>query len=237
MVRNHIRHITSVCVVFYVYMYSFAGLIWRTPLPTFNDTSITDRHPDNIFQLKVPGLERITGDTFKDNHIIVCWIGNIVRTRVSGASLTQDLLRKRRADCSQGQALRLCRFNSYNDVHVFCKTLNICGIKFLRFSGNGILAYLNLDSHDMPWLQIVKKIGCKICNIIGLGLASPRPKAIVVIPKINSCQTHLRKKTIKSAKYPWPLRYKKDPLKNKCICVWTIQLSQSLQQILIDVRY
>ena len=41
------------------------------------------------------------------------------------------------------------------------------------------------------------------------GLGLPRPKAIVVIPKINSCQNHLRKKTSKSAKYPWPLRYKK----------------------------
>ena len=46
------------------------------------------------------------------------------------------------------------------------------------------------------------------------GLGLPRPKAIVVIPKINSCQTHLRKKTSESATYPWPLRYKKkDPLK------------------------
>ena len=41
------------------------------------------------------------------------------------------------------------------------------------------------------------------------GLGLPRPKAIVVIPKINSCQNHLRKKTSESAKYPWPLRYKK----------------------------
>ena len=42
--------------------------------------------------------------------------------------------------------------------------------------------------------------------IFGLGLA--KPKAIVVIPKINSCQNHLRKKTSKSAKYRLPLRYK-----------------------------
>ena len=41
------------------------------------------------------------------------------------------------------------------------------------------------------------------------GLGSPRPKAIVVIPKINSCQNHLRNKTSKSAKYPWPVRYNK----------------------------
>ena len=36
-----------------------------------------------------------------------------------------------------------------------------------------------------------------------------RPKAIVVIPKINSCQNHLRTKRSESAKYPWPLCYKK----------------------------
>ena len=32
---------------------------------------------------------------------------------------------------------------------------------------------------------------------------------MVVIPKINLCQNHLREKTSKSAKYHWPLRYKK----------------------------
>ena len=50
-----------------------------------------------------------------------------------------------------------------------------------------------------------------VLSVFGLGLASP--KDIVVIPKINSCQNHLRKKTSKSAKYPWSLRYKEDPLK------------------------
>ena len=34
-------------------LYSFAGLIRRTPLPTFSDTAITDRHSDTtIFQLR-----------------------------------------------------------------------------------------------------------------------------------------------------------------------------------------
>ena len=41
------------------------------------------------------------------------------------------------------------------------------------------------------------------------GLGLPRPKAIVVIRNFISCQNHLQKKTSKSAKYPWPLRYKK----------------------------
>ena len=40
----------------------------------------------------------------------------------------------------------------------YCKTLNICGIKFCRFNKNNILAYFNFGGHDIPWLQIVKKI-------------------------------------------------------------------------------
>ena len=42
-----------VFVVFCVHVYSFAGLIRRTPPPTFSDTAITDRHSDTtIFQLR-----------------------------------------------------------------------------------------------------------------------------------------------------------------------------------------
>ena len=42
-----------VCVVFCVHMHSFAGLIRRTPPPTFSDTAVTDRHSDTtIFQLR-----------------------------------------------------------------------------------------------------------------------------------------------------------------------------------------
>ena len=40
---------------------------------------------------------------------------------------------------------------------VYCKTLSICGNKFSRFSDNDIMAYFNSGSHDIPWLQIVKK--------------------------------------------------------------------------------
>ena len=40
-------------VVFCVHMHSFAGLIRRTPPPTFSDTANTDRHSDTtIFQLR-----------------------------------------------------------------------------------------------------------------------------------------------------------------------------------------
>ena len=40
----------------------------------------------------------------------------------------------------------------------YCKTLNVCGIKFSRFNENDILAYFNFGGHDIPWLQMVKKI-------------------------------------------------------------------------------
>ena len=54
-IAAHTRRRASVLVVFVVFsvhMYSFAGLIRRTPPPTFSDTAITDRHSDTtIFQL------------------------------------------------------------------------------------------------------------------------------------------------------------------------------------------
>ena len=40
----------------------------------------------------------------------------------------------------------------------YCKTLNICGIKFSLCTENDILAHFNFGVHDTPWLQIVKKI-------------------------------------------------------------------------------
>ena len=47
------RRVLVVFVVFCVHMYSFAGLIRRTPPPTFSDTAITDRLSDTtIFQLR-----------------------------------------------------------------------------------------------------------------------------------------------------------------------------------------
>ena len=50
------RRRVSVLVVFIVFcmhIHSFAGLIRRTPPPTFSDTAITDRHSDTtIFHLR-----------------------------------------------------------------------------------------------------------------------------------------------------------------------------------------
>ena len=55
-IAAHTRRRASVLVVFVVFcvhMHNFAGLIRRTPPPTFSDTAITDRHSDTtIFQLR-----------------------------------------------------------------------------------------------------------------------------------------------------------------------------------------
>ena len=55
-IATHTQRHASVLIVFVVFcmhMYSFASLIRRTPLPTFSDTAITDRHSDTtIFQLR-----------------------------------------------------------------------------------------------------------------------------------------------------------------------------------------
>ena len=58
-IAAHTRHrafvlvVFVVFVVFCVHMHSFAGLIRRTPPPTFSDTAITARHSDTtIFQLR-----------------------------------------------------------------------------------------------------------------------------------------------------------------------------------------
>ena len=55
-IAAHTRHRAfdlAVFVVFCVHMHSFAGLLRRTPPPTFSDTAISDRHSDiTIFQLR-----------------------------------------------------------------------------------------------------------------------------------------------------------------------------------------
>ena len=51
-ITAHTRRRASVLVVFVVFCvhkHSFAGLIRRTPPPTFSDTAITDRHSDTTF--------------------------------------------------------------------------------------------------------------------------------------------------------------------------------------------
>ena len=51
-----------------MHMYSFAGLIRRTPPPTFSDTAVTDSHSDTtIFQLRAYWV-RILGLLDRKNH-------------------------------------------------------------------------------------------------------------------------------------------------------------------------
>ena len=94
-IAAHTRRRASVLVVFVVFcvhMYSFAGLIRRTPPPTFSDTAITDHY--------FPAQSSLGA------HILVYWIGKIVRTCAPSGSRTLDFLRARRAPYPLGQALR-----------------------------------------------------------------------------------------------------------------------------------
>ena len=72
---SHTRRRASVLVVFVVFcvhVYSFAGLIRRTPPPTFSDTAITDRHSDTtIFQLRAHWV-RISWSIESENRSDMC---------------------------------------------------------------------------------------------------------------------------------------------------------------------
>ena len=113
-IATHTRRRASVLVVFVVFcmhMYSFAGLIRRTPPPTFSDTAITDRHSDTtIFQLRA-------------HWVRISWsIGSekkIVRTYAPGGSRTLDFLRARRAPYTTEMARMV--FNEYErmEFHLF----------------------------------------------------------------------------------------------------------------------
>ena len=91
-IAAHTRRRASVLVVyvvFCVFVYSFAGLIRRTPPLTFSDTAITDRHSETtIFQLRTPWV-RISRSIGSEKKI--------VRTCAPGVSRTLDFLHARRA--------------------------------------------------------------------------------------------------------------------------------------------
>ena len=82
-----------VFVVFCVHMYSFAGLIRRTPLPTLQSPTATL-------------IPLFSSSELTRADILVCWLGTIVRTCVPGGSRTLDFLRVRRAPYPLGQAPR-----------------------------------------------------------------------------------------------------------------------------------
>ena len=99
-IAAHTRRRASVLVVyvvFYMHMYSFAGLIRRTPPPTFSDTAITDIHSDTtIFQLRAHCV-RISWSIGSEKSF-----GHVP----PGGSRTLDFLHARRAPYPLGQALR-----------------------------------------------------------------------------------------------------------------------------------
>ena len=79
-IAAHTRRRASVLVfvVFCVHMHSFAGLIRRTPPPTFSDTAITDRHSDTtFFQLRAHWV-RISWSIGSENRSDMCcrWESN-----------------------------------------------------------------------------------------------------------------------------------------------------------------
>ena len=81
-IAAHTRRRASVLVmfvVFCVHMNSFAGLIRRTPPPTFSDTAITDCHFDTaIFQLRAHCVRISTGLLDRKNRSDMCprWESN-----------------------------------------------------------------------------------------------------------------------------------------------------------------
>ena len=100
-IAAHTRRRASVLVVFVVFcvhMHSFAGLIRRTPPPTFSDTAITDRHSDTtISQLRAHWV-RISWSIGSEKSFGLC--------PPPGGSRTLDFLHARRAPYPLGLALR-----------------------------------------------------------------------------------------------------------------------------------
>ena len=83
--------VTPTCV----HMYSSAGLIRRTPPPTFSGTAVTDRHSDTTFSSSGLTGCGYRGLMDRKNHsdMCRCW--------------TLDFLRERRIPYPLGQALRV----------------------------------------------------------------------------------------------------------------------------------
>ena len=117
-IAAHTRRRASVLVVFVlfsVHMHSFAGLIRRTPPPTFSDTAITDRHSDTtFFQLRAHWV-RISWSIGSEKSF-----GHVPQVGVepSTSSRTLDFLRARRAPYPLGQASRFSRMFNHVQLHV-----------------------------------------------------------------------------------------------------------------------
>ena len=77
-------------VMFCVHMYSFVGLIRRTPPPTFSDTAMTDRHSDTtIFQLRAHWMW-ISWSIGSENQSDICrrWESNPQLPACKGSTLS-----------------------------------------------------------------------------------------------------------------------------------------------------
>ena len=106
-----------VFVVFCMHMYSFAGLIRRTPPPMFSNTAITYRHSDTtIFQLRA-------------HWVLISWSIGSEKSfgHAPGGSRTLDFLHARPAPYPLGQALRYMSVNRVKwDLYICLKTGITC---------------------------------------------------------------------------------------------------------------
>ena len=158
-IAAHTRRRASVLivyVVFCVHVYSFAGLIRRTPPPTFSDTAITDRHSDTTnFQLRA-------------HWVRISWsIGSekVIRTCAPGGSRTLDSLRARRAPYPLGQALR---FN----LSICAGSIKKFGARSLPVPPNNALRCVpchrhilfSLNSEHQQIVALMCHQGCDICQ-------------------------------------------------------------------------
>ena len=112
-IAAHTRRHASVLVVFVVFcvhMYSFAGLIRRTPPPTFSDTAITDRHSDTtIFQLRAHWA-RISWSVGSEKIVRACWESNprLPASKASTLSTRPGSPLTKHADCRITFLLCVC---------------------------------------------------------------------------------------------------------------------------------
>ena len=139
-IAAHTRSRASVLVVFVVFgvlLYSFAGLIRRTPPPTFSETAIIDRHSDTtIFQLRAHwvriswsiGSEKSFGHVprWESNpRLPACKASNISTKPGSPLQLVKSTLQL------IYYALKRCYYCHYNFTgHLFCHSYNL--LKMLK---------------------------------------------------------------------------------------------------------
>ena len=69
------------------------------------------------------------------------------------------------------------------------------------------------------------------------GLGLPRPKAIVVLPKINSCQIHLRKKRVKERSTPGQYATKKKKKKRSLEITMHLGLDNIINKLKFTINF